>query len=128
MNNFLLFACECDEPLNTMEDFESGWNSSNFVLELKIKGTSQKKDEPAFGSKILEAEVLKIYKGKISSRTIKIYSINDGGGSCSFPFESGKTYLFYGSLNDKKVFESSICDRTGELKDKSFDLKLLEDK
>ena len=128
MNNVQLLACDCDEPTNTIEDFESGWQTSDFVLEVSILGSFQKSDVAVFESVVLEAEVLTIYKGKISSRTIRIHTVYDGGGTCYFPFETGKSYLFYGMQSDTGMFETSICDRTGELKDKSFDLKLLSEK
>ena len=128
MNNFLLLACDCDEPINTIEDFESGWQSSDFVLELRILGSSQKSDVELIESVVLEAEVIKIHKGKLSSRTIRIHTVYNGGGTCYFPFESGKAYLFYGIQSETGMFEASICNRTGELKDKSFDLKLLGEK
>ena len=128
MNNYLLFACDCDEPINTIRDFESGWETADFILKIKIKEATLKNDETGFGPVTMEAEVLKMYKGNRPISTIKIYTNYDGGASCYYPFEIGKTYLFYGKQGEESFFESSICDRTGELKDKSFDLKLLAEK
>jgi hypothetical protein len=128
INNYTLFACDCNEPKNTVKEFESAFKSSDYILEIKIKDSSLNDDEILFGPVTMEAEILKLHKGIVTSKTIKIFTYYDGGGSCSYPFERGKTYLFYGKRNEKKLFEASICNRTGKLKNKKFDLYLLNKK
>ena len=49
MNNYTLFAWHCNEPMNTIKDFESAWKSSDYILEIKIKDSSLNNDEILFG-------------------------------------------------------------------------------
>ena len=123
-----VIACDCPLRPDTKEDFESEWKAVETVLELRIIEVL-KKPEGWFGTKILKAKILKIHKGKIETKTIKIYTEMDGGGSCEYDFKLGESYLFYGNkIKKENYYHTSICHRTGKLSERKFDLKMLKEK
>ena len=120
------FACDCPLRPNTKEDFNLEWNNVDYIFELKIiKIIKEPNKGEYFGIRILEAEILKKYKGQVEHKTIKIFTEVDGGANCNYYFYVGKSYLFYGNKGKDNYFHTSICNRTGLLSEKKFDLGLL---
>lgn len=118
---FLLFlaqpilACDCEEL-----PFEQEWERVENVLEIKI--TKVIKDA-SIGERILEAQVLEVYKGEIKGSTIELNNFVDGGAGCGYYFELGETYLFYGEKGKKdNYYHTTICNRTGELINRKEDI------
>ncbi|TDQ32183.1 hypothetical protein [Zeaxanthinibacter enoshimensis] len=140
------FACICTpNHQNKKEAFEAEWNRVNYIMEIKItkllKGriNSQSnrryivKDSliaelPYMGQVILEAQVLKVYKGQVQSETVKIFTTESGGAMCSYYYTLGETYLFYGFLNDDGQFETTSCNRTKPFSKSAYDLMLINGK
>lgn len=123
-------ACTCPLRPDTQEDFESEWNSVESVLELKIvEVLKEPENGQLFGTRILKAEILEVYKGNISTETIEIYTEVDGGAACHFYFKLGQSYLFYGGKGEKdNYYHTTACHRTGKLSERTFDLRMIKEK
>lgn len=87
-------ACSC-----VYSTITSNFYSSDFVAEVKILNTSL--DPNDHNSTFVEVEVLKLYKGKKTTR----FKINSGGDSCSFNVTKNSIWLiFSNSYRDNMTF------------------------
>lgn len=118
-------ACDCDEPKDNIDSFKSGYTAVEFVIELKILKEITSKGQAVFGPIYYKAEVIKVYKGSLAVSNIELQSFLTGGSLCSYIFEEGNSYLFYGRKTEDGYYISSTCDRTAKLEDKDFDLNIL---
>src|SRR5690606_3819479 len=53
---------------------------------------------------------------KDSHDTVDIYT-NAFTGACGFPFKVGKSYLVYAEGDDKDMFATWLCSRSGDISD-----------
>jgi hypothetical protein len=103
---------------------------SSEILELNELGISiDSLDKRLFGQYFRKVQIVidELYKGKVDSDTITIYT-GLGGGDCGFHFNIGRKYILYGDSNsylgsydnnrkyrdDKNIFWTNICTRTQE--------------
>lgn len=118
-------ACDCDEPEDSIDSFQAGYRAVEFVMKIKIQKEIKHKNQPVFGPVYFKAEVIKVYKGSLAVSNIELQSFLTGGSLCSYIFEEGNSYLFYGRKTEDGYYISSTCDRTAKLEDKDFDLNIL---
>jgi len=105
-------ACECNEkPL-----LKEAYSKTDVILKGRVISIEQSMADLEDGEKyhIKKCRVLvtEIYKGKIKSKMIFVYTPSLGGG-CGFDFKLDSEYLIYCTeTNDKMLFYTDACTRT----------------
>lgn len=127
MNSTAAYCCSCIGALEIKESFKEELEKVDYVMELEIVKVLVEPKYGFIGTQIVQARVTKVHKGELLNETIEIFAEPDGGGNCEYHFQIGESYLFYGyQIKDDKYFHTTICNRTGRLSERAFDLKLLK--
>lgn len=115
-----ILACSCAPAKSAAQALEQ----STAVFSGKvIKIKRHKQAENIFATVEVIFRVEKAWKG-VNKKTVSVFT-SSHSASCGFSFRENHTYLVYAFGNDEGRISTSICSRTGRLKDAREDLKQL---
>ena len=113
------FSCSCVRIKGSFKQ-QVKWSFSNndLIFDGKVISIEQiptKKGKVFIGGYLkVTLEVNEVFKGKLSSKQIEVYT-NTDGASCGYNFIKVESYLVYNHKYEKK-YHTGLCSRNQNLK------------
>jgi hypothetical protein len=99
-------ACSCAPP----EAAEEAFKGSTAVFLGTVRSVAATPIATSYGPAVEVAlDVARVWKGEVSRNQVVVTP--NGGSTCGFPFETGRTYLVYVTRNDHGLW-ATLCSNT----------------